>query len=151
MSKRLKEKDGFTLVEIMVVVVIFTLSAALIFPSIVSGLGSMGLKSTTRKMASSLRQARNQALRHREVYYAEAQGGRLVIRTIRSVTTAMEMELTDYTVTGPGNRTVIAFYPGGGSSGGLFEVKDVKNKSYYEIKVEPSTGRVRTGAVKRYD
>ena len=135
----------------MVVIVIFTLSAALIFPSIVSGLSNIGLKSTTRKMASTLRHARNQALRHREVYYAEARGGRLVIRTPRSAIPAMEVELTDYTVTGPKDRAVIAFYPGGGSSGGLFEVKNIKNDSYYEIRVEPSTGRVRTGAVKRYD
>lgn len=132
---------GFTLLEVLVVLMIFTLSVSLIFPSILTGIGKIGLKTTTRKMAASLKYSRNQALRHRNVYYAEAHGDRLVIRARgqkgaeRIVETSSDTEVSS-------KKGAIAFYPGGSSSGGQLKVHDLKAETYYTIKVEPSTGRV---------
>ncbi|MFQ5480080.1 MAG: Tfp pilus assembly protein FimT/FimU [Thermodesulfobacteriota bacterium] len=141
MRSRLREEKGFTLLEIMVVLMIFCLSVSLIFPSILSGIGKAGLRSTTRKMAASLKYSRNRALRERNVYYAEASGDRLLIKAAdreapeREVVTTGDMEVSS-------ENGVISFYPGGGSSGGLLKVRSLKNSSLYTIKVEPSTGKV---------
>lgn len=142
----LYEESGFTLLEILVVLMIFTLSAALIFPSVVTGLGKIGLKTTTRKMAASLEYSRNQALRQRNVYYAEARGDRLIIRTGGSKAPDREIETASDTRVSSKNGA-IAFYPSGGSSGGMLEVRDLKKSTFYTIKVEPSTGRVRVSTL----
>ena len=142
MRWRCHGNKGFTLLEILVVLMIFSLSVALIFPSIISGIGKIGLKTTTRKMAASLKYSRNQALRERNVYYAEARGDRLVIF-------ARGSDVPERVVEAPSNIEVsskkgaISFYPGGSTSGGLLKVSSLKGDTYYTITVEPSTGRVR--------
>ncbi len=142
MRRRLHEDKGFTLIEIMVVLMIFCLSVSLIFPSILSGLSKIGMKTTTRRMAASLKYSRNQALRERKVYYAEAQGDRLIIKAAGSKAAKREIAASTNSEVSSQNG-IIAFYPGGGSSGGVFKVHNVKNNTAYRIKVEPSTGRVR--------
>ncbi|MFQ5353811.1 MAG: Tfp pilus assembly protein FimT/FimU [Thermodesulfobacteriota bacterium] len=139
--KRLYGNNGFTLVEILVVLTVFTLTISLVFPSILSGIGKIGLKTTTRKMAASLKYSRNQALRERTVYYAEAQGDRLVIKARGSEAPARVVEAASHTKVSS-KKGAIAFYPGGTSSGGLLEVSNLKESVSYTINVEPSTGRV---------
>jgi general secretion pathway protein H len=133
---------GFTLLEILIVLIVFSLSIALISPSLVSGVNRLGLKTTTRKMASTLDHARNQALRERKVYYAHALGDRLVIKTPETKRPVREMAVSDHTEVTTNSGAAIAFYPGGGSSGGILEVRDLNNESFYRIKVTPSTSRV---------
>ncbi len=142
MRRRLSEERGFTLLEVMVVLMIFTLSVSLIFPSILSGIGKIGLKSTTRKMAASLKYSRNRALRERNVYYAEARGDRLVIKAVGAADPEREVVAAGDTEVSSKNG-VISFYPGGSSSGGVLKVQSNKNKNSYTIEVEPSTGKVR--------
>ena len=138
---------GFTLVEILAVVAIMSLTVALIFPSLISGLGRGGLKTTTRKMAASLEYSRNQALRERVAYYVEASGRKLLIRRAGTKTPEVEIEGPDNTEVASTGGGAIVFYPSGGSSGGTIKVSDTKRETYYEISVEPSTGRVRVSAL----
>ncbi len=149
MRSRLRGERGFTLLEILVVLMIISLSVTLAVPSLMRGLGKAGLKTTTKKMAASLEYSRNQALRQRRVYYVEAHGKSLIIRTAGSTKPEVEIEASTDTEVASIEGAAIAFYPGGGSSGGLLKVMDLKNKNFYTIKVEPSTGRVRVSALMR--
>ena len=147
MSPRELDSKGFTLVEILVVLIIFSLSVALIFPAVVSGIGKVGLKTSTRRVAATLEHTRNLALREREVYYAEALGDKVVVRTGASSVPAREIGLSSDTDVSA-EKGSIAFFPGGDSTGGLFMVKSLRNDSFYMVMVEASTGRVRVSALK---
>jgi len=147
MKYPLRSERGFTLIEILVVMIIMCLSVALVTPSIMRGLGRAGLKTTTKKIASSLKYSRNQALRKRRVYYAVARGKDLIIipagqakpEAVISAATGTEVVSRD--------GRALVFYPGGGSSGGMLKVMDSKKGSFYTIKVEPSSGRVHVSAL----
>jgi len=147
MRGRLNSERGFTLLEVLVVLMIISLSTALVVPSLMRGLGRAGLKTTTKKMAASLKYSKNQALRERRVYYAEARGKNLVIRTAGAKEPDVTIEAATDTEVASQGGVAIAFYPGGGSSGGLLKVMNLKNKKFYTIKVEPSTGRVSVSAL----
>ncbi len=148
MRCRASFNNGFTLLEIIVVLIIFSLTVALAAPSVVSGLGKAGLKSTTRKMASTLEYTKNMALRERSVYYAEALGDRLIVMELGAEAASREIKAASETEVTSKGGTVIAFYPGGGSSGGLFEVRYLKDDSYYTIKVDAPTGKVIVSTLK---
>ncbi len=143
----LTQERGFTLIEILAVLAIISLSVALIFPSIISGLGKAGLKTTARKMAASLEYSKNQALRQRTVFYVEARGSRLVIRRAGVKKPEAEIEGAEHTEVASTDGAAIIFYPGGGSSGGVLKVSNVKDQSFYTISVEPSTGRVHVSSL----
>ncbi len=148
MRCRSSRNSGFTLLEIIFVLIIFSLTVALAAPSVVSGLGKAGLKSTTRKMASTLEYTKNMALRERSVYYAEALGDRLIVKELGAEVSSREIKAaTDTEVTSKGG-AAIAFYPGGGSNGGLFKVRYLKDDSYYTIKVDAPTGKVKVSTLK---
>ncbi len=142
MKSRLRSESGFTLIEILVVVMILSLSVALSVPSIMRGLGRAGLKTTTKKMAASLKYSKNQALRQRSVYYAKAAGKSLIILKAGSTKPDVVIPASTDTEVASKDGTAIAFYPGGGSSGGTLKVMNSKNDNFYTIKVEPSSGRV---------
>jgi general secretion pathway protein H len=138
---------GFTLVEILAVVAIMSLTVALVFPSLISGLGRGGLKTTARKMAASLEYSRNRALRERVAYYVEASGRRLLVRRAGARTPEVEIEGAKNIEVASAGGGAIVFFPSGGSSGGALKVSDTKRETYYNIKVEPSTGRVRVSSL----
>ncbi len=143
---RLSE-DGFTLIEILVVMIIMCLSVALAVPSIMRGLDGAGLKTTTKKMASSLKYSRNQALRKRRVYYAVARGKDLIIIPAGQARPEAVISTSTGTEVFSRDGHALVFYPGGGSSGGQLKVMDSKKGAFYTIKVEPSSGRVHVSAL----
>ncbi|MFH0731098.1 MAG: GspH/FimT family pseudopilin [Pseudomonadota bacterium] len=59
---RYRSVFGFTLVEILVVMVIIALMSALVIPKLAGSLGNINLKTSARKIASTLRMARNLAV-----------------------------------------------------------------------------------------
>ncbi|MDD5722758.1 MAG: GspH/FimT family pseudopilin [Syntrophales bacterium] len=63
------DTGGFTLLELIVVLIIIGIASALVVPRIVGGMGSLDVKAASGKVAASLRYARSQAV-SRKVQYA---------------------------------------------------------------------------------
>ena len=59
---------GFTLVELLVVLVLVGMLVAVVFPSIGRGLSTLRLKTCSREIAATLRLARSKAVREQQVY-----------------------------------------------------------------------------------
>lgn len=68
----LKRPDtgGFTLLELIVVLVIIGIASALVVPRLVGGMGSLDVKAASGKVAASLRYARSQAVSQKVQYAA---------------------------------------------------------------------------------
>lgn len=136
-----KTKNGYTLLELLLVLAIFSLTVALIAPYVSGGLSSTRLKTSAKKIAAALNYAKNRSLRERQNYYVEAQKDRLVVSG-NDGGVKKEIEIPrEIRVTSPSGQ-VIVFYPRGGSSGGVFELGEGDKRSLYAIRVEPSTGAV---------
>jgi type II secretion system protein H len=61
---------GFTLLELIVVLLIIGLMMALVTPRLIGSLTKMNLKTTAQKISSSLRYARSQAVTNQIIHYA---------------------------------------------------------------------------------
>jgi type II secretion system protein H len=64
------DSRGFTLIELIVVLVIISLMMALVTPRLIGSLTKMNLKTSAQKISSSLRYARSQAVSEQTVYHA---------------------------------------------------------------------------------
>lgn len=138
-------KDGFTLFEVLLVLVIFSLSLALVSIRLTGGQSELKARTTAKKIASTLKYARNRALRERTVFYVESFPDKLVVSPEASGA-KKEIPLEGDVVIKPLEVATVVFYPSSGSSGGGFEVTDDKEKIYYLVKVDPSTGHVQIKA-----
>lgn len=134
---------GFTLVELLVVLVIISLMLALVGTSISRNVSGAEMRTAARKVAASLRYTRTQAILTKSelVFLVDAEnhtyqapdrepqplpeGMNVELNTARS-------ELTSETVGG------IRFYPDGGSTGG--NVRLEANGRVYQVNVAWLTG-----------
>lgn len=135
---------GFTLIELLLVLLIFSLSIAVVSPYVSSGLTGVTVKATTKKVAATLKHARVLALRDRRNYYARFTDKQVIIEPLKGAGSKKEMPIPDDVKIEAKDGAVIVFYPGGGSSGGVFEVKGSTDRGNYIILVEPSTGSVKS-------
>jgi general secretion pathway protein H len=65
-----RRNAGFTLFELMVVLMIIGLMSALVVPKLVGPLGDLNLKTASQKISASLRYARSQAASEKATYVA---------------------------------------------------------------------------------
>lgn len=65
-----RRRRGFTLLELMVVLVIISLMSALIVPKLTGPMSQLSLKTASRKISASLRYARSQAAAEKTTYVA---------------------------------------------------------------------------------
>ncbi|MDM8525202.1 prepilin-type N-terminal cleavage/methylation domain-containing protein [Desulfococcaceae bacterium HSG8] len=147
---------GFSLLELLVVLVLMSLVSALVAPRLSGSLDSMNSKTTARKIAASLRYARSQAASQGITHIAVFDGvkKRLTITTSPEAPEdeadrakiydlpgeiRMEGRGADHIRTDPFQ---IAFYPSGSSSGGEIFITDEKER-LYKITVDFITGTVR--------
>jgi general secretion pathway protein H len=160
---------GFTLLELIVVLVIIGLMAVLVVPRLVGPLANLDLKTASQKISASLRYARSQAAAEKTTYVAlfDFEKNRLVI--INPPTTPAEP--TNSEKDGPGGSKTydlpgkvrlakgtsregefhsgsfrIFFFPSGGSSGGEITVANERGRQY-KITVDFITGTVRLAEV----
>ncbi len=157
--------SGFTLMELMVVLVIMALTAAFVVPRLGGPLSRLGSVSAAKKTCACLRYARSRAASKKKAYKVvfdidkniltispfyennepEKAGG-----SGKSFDKSYELpqgvffeELVDshdrYADSG---RFTIVFFPNGGSSGGKIMIKDKKNRKF-TIDVDPISGTVR--------
>jgi general secretion pathway protein H len=142
-SKALRSARGFTLVELLVVLVIASLALGLVATSISRNISGAEMRTAARKVAASLRYTRTQAIlsKSEQVFLVDIEnrtyqagsgeakelpeGMNVELNTARS-------ELTSETVGG------IRFYPDGGSTGG--NVRLEANGRVYQVNVAWLTG-----------
>ncbi len=149
---------GFTLLELLVVLVLATLMLSLVVPRFAAVVPGVELKSTAQKTASLLRYARSRAMAEsRLITFSldpEAHGLRLSGRDEPVLLPAtLSLTLSDEGSLALGNEILmpqaagtslpapsIRFYPGGGSSGGSLLLSGPSGR--YRIEVDWLTGGV---------
>lgn len=138
---------GFTLVEMLVVMVIMLLAYAMTAPMISAGVSGAELKAAARQITAGLRKARSEAVAHKnevaltvdvERRQFELSGDKRIYhlpeKTEVSLFTA-QSELVD------AKTGAIRFYPDGSSTGGRVTLSRGERK--YMVDVDWMTGRVK--------
>jgi len=137
---------GFTLIEVMVVMVIVALIMALVGTSMARSVSSAEARASTRKMVASLRYTRARAIidKKEQVFQVDIDNrsyqapGRKQVNLPEGVDvtiTTARSEVTSEAVAG------IRFFPDGGSTGGHIEL--TVNEREYRINVAWLTGETR--------
>ena len=137
---------GVTLLEMLVVLAILGLVAAMVLPSLGDGVSTRELKAAARQLAAGLRMARSEALSQKRVTFlaVDLEGRRFKIDTdpreyrlpprIGLKLFTAQSDIVDEKV------GAIRFFPDGGSNGGRITVAAGERK--YEVDVDWLTGRV---------
>jgi len=150
---------GFTLLELTMVMFFMALIAGLSTPFVMSTLDRMELKTSARKVASTLRYARSEAITSKKpvVFNGDLTRNQFWITKVDTNKSPKIKFLTDpirltgYTNEGESNlfrdgKFTITFFPQGNSSGGLIviNIKESRNVgSYYDISIDPVTGQTK--------
>lgn len=161
--------QGYTLLELLVVLIIISLVSALVAPKLAGSLSSLNFKTTVKRVSSSLRYARSQATSEKITYGAllHMDKNRLLIIADSPLHTESLQEIIDddeqmarasfvydlpseikieKAVSADGEVTSgffsILFFPSGGSSGGEVELVDEKGRRS-KITVDFITGSVK--------
>lgn len=159
---------GFTLLELLVVLLLVGLVSALVVPRMLASLPGVQLKSAARAVAASLRYARSQAVFQTTPYVAAFDGARarLVVepvavagaapewgeepatrggpegRRVYELPTGVEVEVLGGEVAADGTETArVLFFPRGDSTGGRVVLRDPRQREYAII-IDPITGIV---------
>ena len=137
---------GFTLIELIVVLVIAAAVVALTPPLIAKALPGVELRAAAREIASSLRFARNRAATRREEAVLSLDVRDKSYRVSGSPRTHrlpkhLEFSLTTAQTAGESADVgSIRFFPGGGSTGGRIELSAGPRR--YLVDVDWLTGRI---------
>ncbi len=149
--------SGFTLIELILVLVLIGIIAGLTTPFVLSTLERMELRSGARQIAATLRYARSEAITLKTVFSfnADTETGRYWLTDEALTRSSVNQSLK------PGLRLAhraadssriedglfsIRFYPGGNSSGGSVRIEKTTGKNadtFYEIDIDPITGSSR--------
>jgi general secretion pathway protein H len=137
---------GVTMIELLVVVAIMGVIAAIVIPRFGGGVSTTELKSAARQVASGLRLARSEAmasrqerfvtldLEHRRFMVGSDQRAHALPRDVELKLFTAQKDLVDDKV------GAIRFYPDGGSNGGRVTISAGERK--FEVDVDWLTGRV---------
>lgn len=142
-----KREAGFTLLEIILVIAIIALVAALVAPRLNRGLGGVKTRTAASTIAATMKRAKGLALRARSkctVNFTDS--NRMLVGCAGSRTEAREIRLDEGVQVDSDNGRSVDFFPGGSSSGGSFEVKGPDGSNAYTVMIEPSTGHVKVRA-----
>jgi type II secretion system protein H len=160
--------SGFTLFELLVVILIISLISALVMPQMAASLPGVKLRSAARAIAASLRYARNKAVSESTPYIAifdrtqkflavepietpldaaESKGIRKILDTsklekVYEFSDEIEFGVLNNTLAGEDPDVFsIFFFPRGHSTGGKVVIKSLRRKQY-KITVDAITGTV---------
>jgi general secretion pathway protein H len=138
---------GFTLIEMLVVMVIMVLAYAMTAPMISAGVSGAELKAAARQIATGLRKARSEAVTRKdevtltvdvERRQFELGGDKRIYRLPKKIDVSLftaQSELMD------AKTGAIRFYPDGSSTGGRVTISQGERK--YLVDVDWMTGRVK--------
>ena len=170
---RISENKGFTLFELLVVLVIISVMFALVGPKFAGSMSNMRLRTTSKKISAALRYARSQATSERISYFAlfDFDKDRLSIISSREASDETgEKDSGDDKERPVGSKVYdlpdgikldraassegevdfgifqIVFFPSGGNSGGEVILANDRGKRY-KISVDFITGAVQLGEI----
>jgi general secretion pathway protein H len=148
-------EKGFSLLELIVVLVIFSLSIALVAPSLSRVSKTVELKGAVKKISAILRYYRSEAVNRGKVYQIFFDSNLKEVKVQKLESTEEKTPTKIYSLPEgvqikevkvdspqyPSDLPTIEFYPNGGSNGGvvLLDSQDLKG---YKIKVNFLTGIV---------
>lgn len=154
------KKEGFSILELILVLFIFGLSLAFVAPSLFKFYQSAELKTTTQRISALLRHSRSEAIHRGEVYQIlfDSNLKEIKIRSFRLSEEASDKQrssvrnfflpkwisLREVKIPPslfPSEYPTIEFYPNGGSNGGSFVLEGVDRQGYL-IQVHILTGMV---------
>ena len=139
-------QGGFTIIELLVVMVIMALAYTLASPMISSGVSGAELKASARQIAAGLRKARSDAISRRQesvltldlaTRQFQLTGDARVYRLPPSV--AVKVFTAQSELVG-GTAGAIRFFPDGGSTGGRITLS--ANARNYDVDINWLTGQV---------
>ncbi len=139
-------KRGFTLLELLVVLLIVSLLVALVPPLFSGAVPGVKLKAAVRDLATAMRLARNQSITHdaeTQVYLnLEAPAYAIGRQAARALPAGVELKVAPAARRGTLETTthVVRFFPDGSSSGTLIQLS--RGKRSYDLHVGWLTGRV---------
>jgi general secretion pathway protein H len=150
---------GFTLLELTIVMFFMALIAGLSTPFVMSTLDRIELQTSARKVASTLRYARSEAITSKKpvVFTGDLSRNIFWVSKIDANKSPKIKPLTDpiqltrfigeseNSLFRDGKFTV-TFFPQGNSSGGLISINIKESRSlenYYDISVDPITGQTK--------
>jgi general secretion pathway protein H len=141
---------GFSLIELIVVLIILSLSISLVFPSLSRFSKAIELKGTVKKVSAILRHCRSEAVNKGKVYQVLIDSDLRQAR-VQSLEEMGEDEKREEKIQKkiyqiPDgiqiNEALIEFYPNGGSNGGSILFSS-QNRKGYKIEVHFLTGMVK--------
>jgi general secretion pathway protein H len=141
-----RRQRGLTLLELLIVLVLMGLMAAITLPMFGKGVSTSELRSSARQIAAGLRLARSEALtqRHEAFVVLDVAGKRFRVGSDpREHKLADGITLKLFTAQNDlvdGNVGAIRFFPDGGSNGGRVTLAAGERK--FEVDVDWLTGRV---------
>jgi len=137
---------GVTLLELLIVISIMAIIAAMVVPVLGGGVSTSALKGAARQIAAALRMARSDALATRQetrVMLNLEERTFQIERDPRQHALPKQMDMKLFTAQRDivdAKTGAIRFYPDGGSNGGRVTIGSGERK--YEIDVDWLTGRV---------
>lgn len=137
---------GVSLLELLVVLAIMALIAALVLPTFGAGVSSSELRSSARQLAAGLRAARSEAVSQRRETFlvVDLEGRRFKVdRDPREHALPPRIDIKLFTAQRDivdAKTGAIRFFPDGGSNGGRITVAAGERK--FDVDVDWLTGRV---------
>jgi type II secretion system protein H len=156
-------KKGFSLIELMVVLILISLTIALVTPSLSRFSKTVELKGAAKKVSTILRYCRSEAVNKGQVYQAlfdsnsrevrvqsmawkeekdEKKEGKISEKVYPLPQGIRMKEVESPSSQSPSDSPLIEFYPNGGSNGGTI-LLDSQDRIGYKIKVDFLTGMVK--------
>lgn len=141
-----KDKRGFSLVELVMVLLLIGVSMAIIAPNIAKGLQDREVRTSALGLAAVARDLRSRALFDgvpQQLVVNLTQNSYLVART-REVHLPSEVKFASVDGGEPVDRDIKRFYffPNGSSLGGEIVLADNDKAISYLIRMEPLTGKI---------
>jgi general secretion pathway protein H len=137
--------EGFTLVEMVVVLFVLAIASAISLPTIGRGLETLKIRSEAQGIVAFFRYGRQQAITtHRpQTIAVDPAGGRLSITEEGAETPRLTRQISASirVIADPPTQTQVTFSPEGFSNGGNFLLEGPGGRSY-RISINPMTGRV---------